>query len=378
MAWPTLPLGDLIELQRGYDLPEPGRRPGTVPVCGSAGVNGYHDTARAPGPGVTVGRSGASMGVVTYIRPSYWPHNTVLFVKNFKGNNPRFIAALLQQIQFKDLNSGSAQPSLNRNFLYPILVMKPPLEAQCRIAGILSVYDDLIEVNTRRIAILEEMAVHVFREWFVHLRFPGHKKVEVVETKNGLCPHDWTVTTLGDVANVQWGDTTKTKSAYVERGYPAYSATGQDGALPYFDFDCTGIVLSAIGANCGRTWFVEGKWACIKNTIRFWSTDANVSNEFLFYWTQQPDFWPRRGAAQPFISQGDARRCRILKPTPDVDDQFKSVVGPMLQLQATLQVQVSNLRNARDLILPRLISGEIDLFGTEREIQLVHNRAAAE
>jgi type I restriction enzyme S subunit len=114
-SWTSCNLGEVIELQRGYDLPEYERQPGNVPVIGSFGITGYHNTARANGPGVTVGRSGASFGVATFSPVDFWPHNAVLFVTDFKGNIPRFVYYLLKTIDFQSLNSGSAQPSLNRN-----------------------------------------------------------------------------------------------------------------------------------------------------------------------------------------------------------------------------------------------------------------------
>ena len=124
--------------------------------------------------------------------------------------------------------------------------------------------------------------------------------------------------TLGEVADVSWGDTSTTKSSYTDTGFPAYSASGQDGYLPYADFDRLGVILSAIGANCGKTWLAKGQWSCIKNTIRFWSTDAEADTEFLYWKTRNPQIWPKRGSAQPFISQGDARALQLeLPPLPE-------------------------------------------------------------
>ena len=119
---------------------------------------------------------------------------------------------------------------------------------------------------------------------------------------------------LGDITDLNWGDTKTTKKSYTPGGFPTYSATGQDGFLPYHDFDRTGVVLSAIGANCGRTWLARGKWSCIKNTIRFWSTSTEADTEYLYWLTRDPAYWPKRGSAQPFISQGDARAIRVSLP----------------------------------------------------------------
>lgn len=127
--------------------------------------------------------------------------------------------------------------------------------------------------------------------------------------------------TLGEVADLQWGDTSVTKKSYVLTGdkYPAYSASGKDGFLPYFDYDRTGVILSAIGANAGKTWLATGKWSCIKNTIRFFSKDESVADTRYLYWaTQSHATFPLRGSAQPFISQGDAREVAIsLPPIPE-------------------------------------------------------------
>ena len=135
--WPSRTLGDLVSLQRGHDLTEEQRKPGIVPVVGSAGQNGTHSQARATGPGVTLGRSGASIGKVTYIPTDYWPHNTCIYVTDFKGNNPRFVAYLLSTLDLAQLNSGAAQPSLNRNFVYGVKLRYPGRNEQDRIADIL-------------------------------------------------------------------------------------------------------------------------------------------------------------------------------------------------------------------------------------------------
>lgn len=128
---------------------------------------------------------------------------------------------------------------------------------------------------------------------------------------------------LGNYTDLTWGDTKTTKNSYVPEGYLAYSASGPDGKLDHFDYDCEGIVLSAIGADCGKTWFASGKWSCIKNTIRFWSISDELDNRFLYFATREKDFWPRRGGAQPFIPQGDARNCSI--PLPPISLQRKFV-----------------------------------------------------
>jgi type I restriction enzyme S subunit len=119
---------------------------------------------------------------------------------------------------------------------------------------------------------------------------------------------------LQDILDVQWGDTKTTKSSYVPTGYLAYSASGPDGFLDRFDYDREGIVLSAIGANCGTTFFATGKWSCIKNTIRIFPKSESIDLKYMYYITKSPDFWPIRGSAQSFISQTDIRELYVQLP----------------------------------------------------------------
>jgi len=122
---------------------------------------------------------------------------------------------------------------------------------------------------------------------------------------------------LGDVLDIQWGDTNTTKASYVESGFLAYSAAGPDGFLAKYDYDQEGVVLSAIGANCGVTYFASGKWSCIKNTIRILPNSSEIDIRFFYYLSTLPNFWPKRGSAQPFISQTDIRDMEIAIPPMD-------------------------------------------------------------
>ncbi len=125
MSWRECAVGEFVRFQRGHDLPNQDRKPGDIPVIGSAGQNGWHNEAIASGPGVSIGRSGASIGKVTYTPVDYWPHNACLYVTNFLGNDPRFVYYFLRTKDFTSLNSGAAQPSLNRNFVHAVPVRIP-------------------------------------------------------------------------------------------------------------------------------------------------------------------------------------------------------------------------------------------------------------
>src|SRR5229473_1727772 len=191
-GWKRCELGDVLTLQRGFDITKKEQKQGSVPVISSSGIHSFHDTAKVNGPGVIIGRKG-SLGTVFYIEEDYWPHDTTLWVKDFHSNLPKFTYYFLSTLNLAHFDVGASNPTLNRNHVHLLPVCWPPLPTQRKIAAILSAYDDLIENNMRRIAFLEEMAQSLYHEWFVHFRFPGHEKKRMVESQLGMIPEGWEV-----------------------------------------------------------------------------------------------------------------------------------------------------------------------------------------
>lgn len=164
--WSKGILSDFITLQRGYDLPEYERYSGNVPVVTSSGISDFHNEAKVKAPGVAMGRYG-TIGTIYFIDKDFWPHNTTLYVKDFKGNFERFFYYFLKTLDYQAHNDKSSVPGVNRNHLHLIPVTIPPLPEQRAIAGILGALDDKIEVNRRMNVTLESMARAVFRQWFL-------------------------------------------------------------------------------------------------------------------------------------------------------------------------------------------------------------------
>jgi type I restriction enzyme S subunit len=136
VGWQTKRLVDVATLQRGFDLPTQDRMSGDIPIVSSSGVIDTHNKGMVRGPGVVTGRSG-SIGNVFFIEQDYWPLNTVLYIKDFHGNDPRFVFHLLKKFDLKRFASGTGVPTLNRNFVHDELVNIPPLPEQQRIVAIL-------------------------------------------------------------------------------------------------------------------------------------------------------------------------------------------------------------------------------------------------
>jgi type I restriction enzyme, S subunit len=198
-GWKEVRLNKVVWFQRGFDLPKTKFKKGAVPVFGSTSILGYHSEVKVKAPGVITGRSG-TLGKFQLATKDFWPHNTTLWVKDFKGNDVIYCYYMLQCLDFSILNTGGAVPTLNRNLLNSFIVNLPPLPTQRKIASILSAYDDLIENNLKRIKLLEEKAQLTYEEWFVRMKFPGHETVKVDE-ETGL-PEGWERKTIVTVKGV--------------------------------------------------------------------------------------------------------------------------------------------------------------------------------
>lgn len=161
--WKKYKLGDLVTFQRGHDLSKSEFIVGNVPIAGSNGIIGYHNKFTCKAPCITIGRSG-NLGTPHFYNENIWAHNTTLFVKEFHKSDPKFIYYLLLTLDLKQFNSGSAVPSLNRNYIHPIEVLAPEIKTQQRISSILSSLDDKIELNRQTNKTLETIAQTLFKE----------------------------------------------------------------------------------------------------------------------------------------------------------------------------------------------------------------------
>ncbi|MCC5805381.1 MAG: restriction endonuclease subunit S [Opitutales bacterium] len=370
MSQEKITLGELIRLQRGFDLTEVQRRPGKVPIVGSAGIHGFHDTAKASGPGVTLGRSGASFGKVTFVREDFWPHNTTLFVTDFKGNDPAFVRYLLESMDFTSLNSGSAQQSLNRNFLYPVPVPKFNLPTQRKIAGILSAYDDLIENNLRRIKILGEMAQSLYREWFVHFRFPGHESARFVDSALGRTPEGWAVKKLGELADQMRRGVPKGKLDQPFRYVGLEHIPRQSLALDAWEettelgsnkltFERGDVLFGKIRPYFHKVSVAPFDGICSADTIvirsqkpehRALVTSCVFTEAFVAHATATSN-----GSKMPRTDWKVLKDYPLLLPPKTLLNRFSAVFEDSISQQQNLISRNQTLRQTRDLLLPKLL-----------------------
>ena len=377
MNWHKLTFKTFITLQRGFDLPVSEMKDGEVPVLGSTGIIGFHNKAKANPPGVVTGRSG-TIGVIQFTDKPYWPHNTSLWVKDFKSNHPKFVYYKMKTLNLNRFNGGASVPTLNRNNLDNIIVQIPDISIQEKIADILSSYDDLIDTNRRRIRLLEESAQLLFREWFVYFRFPGHEKVKIVD---GV-PEGWKKETIGKFFDTTSGGTPSRKHPEYFEGDINWVKTQELNENFIFEteekitqdavnksstkvFPKNTLLVSIYGnTNIGRTCILANPAATNQACVALFPKKEHYHYIYLQQYLQairSSLIGMSQGAAQTNISQETLRKVKILMPNEKVMYQFIERAESMYEQIKTLQLQNQKLTQAQDLLLPRLMSGAIEV-----------------
>ena len=354
---------DFVTLQRGFDLPKTQMREGPFPVVGSTSIIGHHDEFKVEPPGVVTGRSG-SLGTVQFLRERYWPHNTSLWVKDFKGNDPQFVYYRIQGLDFARFNAGAGVPTLNRNHLDTLEVDVPPLPLQRRIAGILSAYDELMENSQRRIRLLEAMARALYREWFVHFRFPGHEKHPRVASPLGDIPQGWEVLEFRHLFDIRYGKTLPKTEISDSGPYPVYGAGDVIGFYDKMLNPNKCALVTSRGNGSGTVWRTREAAFVTNNSLimlpqedrRYW--DYSFVELLLKHANVME---AKTGSAQPQVTIENLNYVKAIVPTKLLVERFCAIATPIYEQVDCLFRQIQYLRRTRDLLLPRLLSGRVQI-----------------
>jgi type I restriction enzyme S subunit len=271
----------------------------------------------------------------------------------------RFIWSIVSSQEYQEkffkLADGAAQPNMSGGQIEGLEIPLPPLPVQKRIAGILSAYDELIENNQRRIKILETMARSLYREWFVHFRFPGHESVPLVASSLGEIPQGWEVKKLGDLAILNYGKALK-KENRCDGVYPVYGSSGIVGMHDTSLVKGPGIIVGRKG-NVGSVFWCDNDFFVI-DTAYF--VTSSLPLRFLFYVFPTLNFI-NSDAAVPGLSRNQAYTLEILVPPAALLKKFCELADAIFEQVNTLKRQIQNLRQTRDLLLPRLLSGVVNI-----------------
>jgi type I restriction enzyme S subunit len=371
MSWREDIFDNFVRLKRGFDLAEANFEPGPFPVVASTSIMSYHKEYKVKGPGVITGRSG-SLGSVQYVQENYWPHNTSLYVRDFKGNHPRYAFYFLQKMQLESFNSGAGVPTLNQNHLHKLRIRIPSLQIQKKIAAILTTYDELIENNQRRMMILERMAEEIYREWFVRFRFPGRENAEF---SKGL-PMEWVIDRIDSLGQVVTGKTPSTSiSRYYGGPYLFIKTPDMHGNMFVLESAET---LSQDGVNSQPSQTVPegsicvsciGTGGVVSITTGVCQTNQQINsviltNESDLEWAfftlrslrETIQLFGSTGTTMTNLSKGKFSSLKILRPSNSLVIDFHKKARPIFLQLLRISKQTRVLSLSRDALLLRLVT----------------------
>jgi type I restriction enzyme S subunit len=401
MKYKTTTLDNFVTLQRGFDLPAQDRIPGTVPVIAANGPVGFHNVAKVNNQCVVLGRSG-SVGNPQLITEPFWPLNTTLFVKDFHGNSPIFVYYVLKTIDFKSFDAGGTVPTLNRNHLTQIDVPLLDLARQESIGTVLQSLDLKIAANSALSKTLEDIAQSIFKAWFIDFgpvkaKMSGEKPEgmddataslfpdSMEESELGPIPKGWEVKPAADLFEVGIGRTPPRKE-------PQWFCKGTEG-IPWVSIRDMGTFETFSHAtNEGLTEAAVEKYkvpVVPENTVlmsfkltvgKLCISDTDlVTNEaiahfriskqspldtiFAYLWLSNLDMGSLDSTSSigTATNSGVIKQIRFLVPPGELLEQFQDKVSAIFAQIKQLRRQTTNLVSIRDSLLPRLISGELQI-----------------
>ncbi len=402
LGWTQKPLGQVIELKRGYDLPGRKRSPGPVPVVSSSGITGSHRESKVRGPGVVTGRYG-TLGKVYYILDDFWPLNTTLYVRDFKGNDPRFVSYLLRGIDFSGHSDKAAVPGLNRNHLHEELARLPTdVGEQRAIAHVLGTLDDKIESNRRMNETLEAMARALFKSWFVDFD-PVRAKIEgrdtglprdlvdlfpdrMVDSELGPIPAGWEVFRLDELSRHHTRSTSPFRSPDLEFEHfsiPAYDAGQQPAVEPGLAIRSNktvvpddAVLLSKLNPRISRVWMPPDSTGrpqvCSTEFLTFTpKLPANRSLLFALFADQHfrallKSMVTGTSKSHQRVPPKALKAQEVLAGSKRLFTVFGEATGSMLDRILMNRSESATLAALRDTLLPKLISGEIRVPATDK------------
>lgn len=386
--WKEKTLGDLVTFQRGHDLSQKQFKDGKHPIVGSNGIIGYHSEFTTKKPGITIGRSG-NIGNPFYLEEDFWAHNTTLYVKEFHGSHPKFIYYLLKIFNFQNLNSGSAVPSLNRNYIHPYPVYVPEHDEQVEIAAVLTSLDRSISNLRRQNETLEAIAQTLFKHWFVDFEFPydfaqGKPNADGKPYKSsggkmerselGEIPAGWRVGNLGDIGkNIRTGiseEEIKPEMSYIAlehmpRNQIALDSWGEaaDIASNKFVFKKGNILFGKLRPYFHKVGIAFISGICSTDILVLDSNQKDAfgfllmivsSDEFIRYVSLAAE-----GTRMPRTSWHYMKDYPICIADDSVMQAFNNLVKVALAKIENNIFHIQTLTQTRDVLLPKLMSGQL-------------------
>ena len=351
---------------------------GKYPVIGGNGLRGYTDTYNFDGECAVIGRQGAYCGNVQFFSgKGYMTEHAVVTQPN-SANNAKYLTYKLSGLSLGRFSGQAAQPGLSVTKLARLRIEMPPKWYQDRVAGILSAYDNLIEVNNKRIKVLEQIAENLYKEWFVRFRFPGHEKADF---ENGI-PKGWRRGRISEFYTTSSGGTpSRELDEYYVDGTIPWIKTGElqdcllidteeritevavkKSSAKFFPKDS--VLMAMYGVNIGMLAYSTMDATCNQACCVFRDKGNISTKHYLFQCLKSIRDYLLLisfGAAQQNLSQDLIKRVRIVMPDEETVIRFEQKIEPLYNKIKHLLKANACLIRQRDLLLPRLMSGKLEV-----------------
>ena len=352
--WKKTYLRDLIVIKNGKDHKK--LKNGPYPVYGSGGIMRYADSYLYDQESVLLPRKG-TLNNIQFVTEPFWTVDTCYYtVVNRDKVLPYFLYCCLCKMDIQSLNTGSAVPSMTFEKYYSIEVPIPPLSTQHCIANILSRYDSLIENYQKQIKLLEEAAQRLYKEWFIDLHFPRHENTNIID---GV-PEGWEKKKVGDITPIITGK--KDANFGTPDGeYPFFTCSQEPIKAPSFSFDCAAVLLAGNGDFNVKLY--RGRFEAYQRTYVL--SPYIDSHLYLLFYTISANMTKlaagSSGSTIKFLTKGMIDGINLNVPNDEILRSFNKKVEPIQSSRESLQSQLRLLTEARDRLLPKLMSGEITI-----------------
>ena len=379
-------LGECLELQRGYDLTSSQMQGGEVAVVGSNGIIGYHNSERGNSPCITVGRSG-SVGKVHFYEQPTWAHNTALFVKDFKGNNPKYLYYLLKNLHLDNTfeKGSSVIPSLNRNLVHSLVVpFHKDINDQRKVVAVLFAIDRKIELNCQINDNLEAMAKQLYDYWFVQFDFPDEEGKPYKSSGGAMVwneklkreiPQGWVVEKMGKCTTILLGGTPDTNDNSLWGNGYNWLNSGEVAEFPILKseknitpkgLEKSATVLAPKGSvTLSITRHLRPSIlcidACINQSVVAILENDKITKEYIYPLLSRdiPRLMSlRTGAQQPHINKETVEAIHVVLPPADIMGAYINIVESIYDAIFNNAREVEELTKQRDELLPLLMNGQ--------------------
>lgn len=357
-GWANATIKDIADIKKGSYITKKDAKLGPYPVIlGGQEPAYYIDKYNHEGEAIVISRSGASAGYV-----SFW--NEKIFVTDGFLIEPKssisykYLYYLLKsrQNELHNLQRGAAIPHVTPDLLYGVKIQLPPFPIRKKIGTVLKAYDDLIENNQKQIKLFEEAAWRLYKEWFVDLRFPGHEDMTIVDN----VPEGWEKLNLPEIAPIVTGK--KDANFGTKNGqYLFFTCAQEPIKAPSYSFDCDAVILAGNGDFNVKLY--RGQFEAYQRTYVF--SPYSSENLYLLYYAVKENmrqlFQGASGSTIKFLTKRMLEEITVYVPSEDIHTRFNTCCKAYQQKIEVLKKQITALQEARDRLLPKLMSGELEV-----------------